>query len=122
MKAHAVSSQAALRFVDVMIQAFISGFGVLLELHSDQGCNVESGLFRNLCKRLAILKTRTTARWNGRVNELDNWNVPVQCNVKGEMFTSKEFSLGFITPKENEICQNYQRHGKGSILGYEEDK
>lgn len=61
VEAYAIPNQEATTVADVLIGEFISRFGVPLELHSDQGRNFESELFRNLCERLGIRKTRTTA-------------------------------------------------------------
>lgn len=43
-----------------VVNHFFSRLGVPLELHSDQGRNIESSLFRELCKFLGVRKTRTT--------------------------------------------------------------
>lgn len=39
---------------------FVRRFGVPLELHSDQGTNFESAIFREMSTLLGIKKTRTT--------------------------------------------------------------
>jgi transposase InsO family protein len=39
----------------------VSIFGVPLELHTDQGSNFESALFKEMCDILGIQKTRTTS-------------------------------------------------------------
>jgi len=39
---------------------FFSRFGYPLQLHTDQGRNFESLLFKELCKLTGILKTRNT--------------------------------------------------------------
>ena len=43
-----------------LIDKFISVLGVPSELHSDQGSNFESCVFREVCELLGIHKTRTT--------------------------------------------------------------
>ena len=43
-----------------LIERFISVFGVPVTLHSDQGSNFESILFKEVCSILGIEKTRTT--------------------------------------------------------------
>lgn len=52
--------QEATVIADILIDAVISRFGVPLEIHSDQGRNFESNLVSLICKRLNIVKTRTT--------------------------------------------------------------
>ena len=44
-----------------LVKEFITRFGVLLPIHTDQGRNFESELFSQTCKLLGIHKTRTTA-------------------------------------------------------------
>ena len=43
-----------------IVYEFISRFGTPLDLHSDQGSNYQSELFREVCKPLDINKTRTS--------------------------------------------------------------
>lgn len=43
-----------------LITHFVSKFGIPLSLHSDQGRDFESQLFKEMCKLLGIEKTRTT--------------------------------------------------------------
>ena len=43
-----------------MVDGFFCRFGMPNELHSDQGSNFESALFRECCQLLGIRKTRTT--------------------------------------------------------------
>ena len=47
--------------VDLFITNFICRFGVPRQIHTDQGRQFESGLFKELCRKLSIDKTRTTA-------------------------------------------------------------
>ncbi|GFX01434.1 retrovirus-related Pol polyprotein from transposon 412 [Trichonephila clavipes] len=47
--------------LQVLVQHWISRFGVPLQLHSDQGRNFDSAVCKRLCEILAIDKTRTTA-------------------------------------------------------------
>ncbi|GBM21342.1 hypothetical protein AVEN_149911-1 [Araneus ventricosus] len=44
-----------------LVQSWISGCGMPMILHSDQGMNFNSALLTELCKLLGILKTQTTA-------------------------------------------------------------
>ena len=52
--------QEASTVADVLVQGFISRFGVPSQIHSDQGAQFESNLFKSLCKLIGIDKTRTT--------------------------------------------------------------
>ena len=46
---------------EVIVEEFVARFGVPLQLHSDQGRNLKSAVFSNICNILGIDKTRTTA-------------------------------------------------------------
>ena len=52
--------QEASTVADVLVQGFISRFGVPSQIHSDQGAQFESNLFKSLCELLGIEKTHTT--------------------------------------------------------------
>ena len=43
-----------------LVDSFITIFGIPMQIHTDQGANFESQLFKELCKLLDIDKTRTT--------------------------------------------------------------
>ncbi len=45
-----------------LFDEYICRFGALLSIHSDQGQNYESDLFRKLCQLMKIRKTRTSPR------------------------------------------------------------
>ena len=44
----------------MLVQGFISRFGVPSQIHSDQGAQFESKLFKSLCDLLGMDKTRST--------------------------------------------------------------
>jgi hypothetical protein len=47
--------------VDNFVTNFVCRFGVPRQIHTDQGRQFESGLFKELCKKFSIDKTKTTA-------------------------------------------------------------
>jgi hypothetical protein len=53
--------QSAEIVAKTLVNEFFSRFGCPLELHTDQGKNFMSNLFKSLCKLLQITKTRTTS-------------------------------------------------------------
>lgn len=59
-ESYAIPNHRARTVAEVLIEQFVSRFGVPLQLHSDQGREFESGLIEELCKLLQINKTRTT--------------------------------------------------------------
>ena len=60
VEAFGMPDQEASTVADVLVQGFISRFGVPSQIHSDQGAQFESHLFKSLCELLGIEKTRTT--------------------------------------------------------------
>ena len=52
-------NQEATTVAKVLVNGMICRFGVPLEIHSDQGRNFESALFK-VCRLLGMTKTRTT--------------------------------------------------------------
>ncbi|GFU21230.1 retrovirus-related Pol polyprotein from transposon 412 [Trichonephila clavipes] len=60
-EAYPIPDQDASTVAEVLVQHWISRFGVPLQLHSDQGKNFDSAVCKRLCEILAIDKTTTTA-------------------------------------------------------------
>ncbi|GFV14563.1 retrovirus-related Pol polyprotein from transposon 412 [Trichonephila clavipes] len=60
-EAYPIPDQEASTVAEVLVQHWISRFGVPLQLHSDQERNFDSAVCKRLCEILAIDKTRTTA-------------------------------------------------------------
>ena len=57
----ALPSQTAELTAKAAVDNFFSRFGYPFQIHTDQGTNFESSLFKSLCERMGIHKTRTTA-------------------------------------------------------------
>ena len=60
-EAYALQDQQAETVARMLVTQFICRYGVPSQIHSDQGTDFESKLFRTLCQLLEIDKTRTTA-------------------------------------------------------------
>ena len=60
-EAYAVPNQEAKTLARKIVDEFVCRFGAPEILHSDQGRNFESTLFKEMCTMLDIRKTRTTA-------------------------------------------------------------
>ena len=61
MEAYSLPSQHAENSAEKLVHEFIARFGTPFEIHSDQGQNFESDLFKEVLKLLEIKKTWTTA-------------------------------------------------------------
>lgn len=94
VEAYALPDQEAATVARTFLNEFISRFGTPYVIHTDQGPNFESNLFKELCKMLGISKTRTSPyhpqcdgqveRMNRTIIELlalnvqnptDNWDI-----------------------------------------------
>ena len=61
VEAYSIPNQEAMTIARKVVEEFICRFGVPLAIHTDQGRQFESTLFREMCHLLDIDKTRTTA-------------------------------------------------------------
>jgi hypothetical protein len=59
-EAYAMPDQTAVTVALIVVNEFVSRFGVPDQMHSDQGRNFESAVFQQMCELLGIDKTRTT--------------------------------------------------------------
>ena len=74
VEAYAIPDQTASTVANKIVYEFFARLGLPLELHSDQGKNYESVLFREVCKLLDITKTRSTpyhAMSNGFIERMN---------------------------------------------------
>ena len=55
-----MSNMEGVTVADILVDQWISRYGVPRQIHSDQGRQFESQLFQQLCARLQVDKTRTT--------------------------------------------------------------
>ncbi|GFW67790.1 retrovirus-related Pol polyprotein from transposon 412 [Trichonephila clavipes] len=60
-EAYPIPDQEASNAAEILVQHWISRFGVPQQLHSDQGRNFDSAVCKRLCEILSIDKPRTTA-------------------------------------------------------------
>ncbi|KAJ8349267.1 hypothetical protein SKAU_G00243970 [Synaphobranchus kaupii] len=59
-EAFAIPDQSAAMTAERHVEEMFTRFGAPAELHSDQGRNFESQVLAEVCKRLGVIKTRTT--------------------------------------------------------------
>ncbi|GFW76794.1 retrovirus-related Pol polyprotein from transposon 412 [Trichonephila clavipes] len=76
-----IPDQKALTVAEVLVQHWISRFGVLLQLHSDQERNFYSAVCTRLCEILAIDKTRTKALHHQSDGMVERFNRTILSNL-----------------------------------------
>ena len=85
---YALSDQTAERVARTLVSEFIGRFGFPLELHSDQGRNFESRMFKEVCDLLKMVKTRTTPfrpSANGQVERMNHTILQIlRCFIQGQ--------------------------------------
>ncbi|CAG2231769.1 unnamed protein product [Mytilus edulis] len=69
-----IPGQTAEIVAKAAVDGFISRFGCPLEVHTDQGKNVDGNLMWNLCELLEISKTRTTAYHPASNEQVERYN------------------------------------------------
>lgn len=74
VEAFPIPDQGAETTAKKLVYEFIARFGAPLELHTDQGRNFESSLFKNVCKLLEITKTRTTPYHPASNGQVERFN------------------------------------------------
>ena len=60
VEAYAIPDQEAYTVAERFVNDFVCRYGVPRQLHTDQGSNFQSNLFKEMCDLLGIDKTRTT--------------------------------------------------------------
>ena len=78
IEAYAIPDQEAETVARVLVEQFITRFGVPMQIHSDQGRQFESRLFTELCKLLEIDKTRTTALHPQSDGMIERFNATIE--------------------------------------------
>ena len=85
---YALSDQTAERVAGILVSDFIGRLGCPLELHNDQGRNLESRMFKEVCDLLKIVKTRTTPyrpSANGQVERMNRTILQIpRCFIQGQ--------------------------------------
>lgn len=74
VEAFAIPNQETSTIVNVFVDQFVCRFGVPLQVHTDQGRNFESALFKQMCDLFHIYKTHTTSfrpQANGHVERFN---------------------------------------------------
>ena len=60
VEVYAIPNQEVTTVAKELVHNFCCRYGAPMEIHTDQGRNFKSGVFKELCRLLGIRKTRTT--------------------------------------------------------------
>uniref|UniRef100_A0A3Q2QXS5 Integrase catalytic domain-containing protein n=1 Tax=Fundulus heteroclitus TaxID=8078 RepID=A0A3Q2QXS5_FUNHE len=74
VEAFPVPDQGAETTARMLVNNFLARFGAPLELHTDQGRNFESVLFKSICQLFQISKTRTTPYHPASNGQVERFN------------------------------------------------
>ena len=105
VEAYAIPDEQAHTVAQKLVEEFVCRYGVPNEIHSDQGRNFESNLFKEVCALLGIKKTRTTPynpKSDGMVERFNR-------TLLGMLVT-------MIDPNENQ--QDWDRHIPFALAAY----
>lgn len=122
----AIPDQTAATCADIILNEVICRYGCPLSIHSDQGRNYESDLFKELCQLLNIKKTRTSPRnpkGNGQCERFNRTLLGmIKSYIKGEQ-TNWDKNLGCLagayraTPSEStKLTPNLMLFGREILL------
>lgn len=81
-EAYPLPNQEATTVAEVLVNNWICRYGVPIELHSDQGRNFESEVFRNVCELLGTRKTRTTPSHPQSDGMVERFNATLEKNLR----------------------------------------
>ena len=83
-----IATQTAEVVARTLVDHFFSRFGCPIELHTDQGKNMDGNLVRQLCELLQIAKTRTTPYHPSSNGQVERYNrtilQTIRCFIKSK--------------------------------------
>ena len=84
-EAYAIRNQTAATCASKLVTEWIHRYGVPDNIHSDQGRNFESSVFKEMCNVLDIKKTRTTAYHPAGNGQVENFNKTLKGLLKAKV-------------------------------------
>lgn len=113
-EAYALPNQEATTVAEVLVREYVCRYGVPLELHSDQGRNFRSNVFKEMCALLGIKKTRTTPLHPQSDGMIERMNRTLEAQLS-KFVDNHRPRLGPLHPISNDglaFChsRNYQMH------------
>ena len=74
-----------------LVEEFVARFGAPLEIHTDQGRNFQSDMFRAVCKLLGVTQTRTTPYHPASNGQVERFNRSLLQMIR--CYTEKDQSI-----------------------------
>jgi len=100
VEAYAMPNMEAKTVAEILVTQFVSRMGSPMIIHSDQGRNFESKLFKQVCSLLGIKKTRTTPfhpESNGLVERFNRTLNEMLCTTASENPLTWDKRLSLLT-------------------------
>lgn len=85
-----IKDQEAIAVANKLVDRVISILGVPMEIHSDQGSNFESQVFKEMCKLLGLHKTRTTSLRPQSDGMVDKFNATIENMLASFVFENQK--------------------------------
>ena len=91
LECYPLPKHTAENVVSKVVKGFISRFGCPLEIHSDQGSEFDSALFKSVCNLLEITKTHTTPYRPSANGQMERYNRTllqvIRCYIRAKQKT-----------------------------------
>ena len=97
VEAYLLPDQEAETVAQVFVEQFVSHWGVRMQIHTNQGSNFESKLFRELCTLLGIDKTRTTGLHPQSDGMVERYNATMEA-MSATCVTKDQKNLDSLLP------------------------
>ena len=110
LEAYPLPDQTAVTVARAVVDNFISRFGCPLVIHTDQGRNFESDLFKAVCTLLEISKTRTTPTHPCSNGQVERYNRTLLGLIRCHVAEGKHNWDELVPLMAGAICSMQNRH------------
>ena len=92
LEAYPIADQTAEQVAKLVVDSFISRFGILTMIQTDQGANSTSALFQSVCDLLEMVKTRTSPYRPCSNGQIERYN-HTRCHLKSSDKSDEDLPL-----------------------------
>jgi transposase InsO family protein len=118
-EAYAISDHTALTVADKLVCEFMCRFGIPTVIHTDQGREFESNLFKELCRLLEINKTRTTPynpKSDGMIERLNRSILQMLSMFVNENRNDWDIHLPFVMMAYRSTCHDSTKFSPNMLM------